>query len=100
MEEENAIKFATLHLMGKAHDWWFHRVTTLGHGHITSYRISLRDSLIGLTGRILSFISKSSRRKANMVYIRILLNIFKGWQLRFHICRSIPFIDDIYRGTK
>lgn len=38
MEEENAIKYATLHLLGKAHDWWFHEVTTLGHGQITSYR--------------------------------------------------------------
>jgi hypothetical protein len=37
MEEENAITYATLHLLGKAHDWWFHGVTTLGHGHITSY---------------------------------------------------------------
>jgi hypothetical protein len=38
MEEGNAIKYATLDLMGKAHDWWFHGITTLGHGHVTSYR--------------------------------------------------------------
>jgi hypothetical protein len=38
MEEGNAIKFATLYLMGKAHDWWFHGMTTLGHEHVTSYR--------------------------------------------------------------
>jgi hypothetical protein len=37
MEEGNAIKYATLHLMGKAHDWWFHGMTTLGHEHVTSY---------------------------------------------------------------
>jgi hypothetical protein len=36
MEEERAIKFATLHLNGKAHDWWFHGIITLGHEHITS----------------------------------------------------------------
>jgi hypothetical protein len=38
MEEANAIKYTTLHLMGKAHDWWFHEITTLGHGHVTSYK--------------------------------------------------------------
>ena len=37
MEEEREIKFATLHLNGKAHDWWFHGMTTLGHEHVTSY---------------------------------------------------------------
>jgi hypothetical protein len=37
MEEEKAIKFATLHLNGKAHDWWFHGMTSLGHEHVTSY---------------------------------------------------------------
>ena len=38
MEEGNAIKFATLYLMGKTHEWWFHGMTTLGHEHVTSYR--------------------------------------------------------------
>jgi hypothetical protein len=37
MEEEKAIKFATLHLNGKAHDWWFHGMNTLGHENVTSY---------------------------------------------------------------
>jgi hypothetical protein len=37
MEEGNVIKYATLHLMGKAHDWWFHGMTTWGHEHVTSY---------------------------------------------------------------
>jgi hypothetical protein len=36
-EEEKVIKFATLHLNGKAHDWWFHGMTTLGHEHVTLY---------------------------------------------------------------
>jgi hypothetical protein len=36
MEEREAIKFATLYLMGKEHEWWFHGITTLGHGCITS----------------------------------------------------------------
>jgi hypothetical protein len=37
MMELDAIKFATLYLEGKAHEWWYHGMTTLGHAHITSY---------------------------------------------------------------
>jgi hypothetical protein len=33
----DAIKFATMYLDGKAHDWWYHGLTTLGHNQITSY---------------------------------------------------------------
>jgi hypothetical protein len=38
MVESDAIKFATLCLEGKSHEWWFHGMTTLGHEHIISYR--------------------------------------------------------------
>jgi hypothetical protein len=31
MMEMDAIKFATLYLEGKAHEWWYHGMTTLGH---------------------------------------------------------------------
>lgn len=37
MTEAEAIKFATLHLDGEAHKWWYHRLVTLGHTSITSY---------------------------------------------------------------
>jgi hypothetical protein len=37
MMEMDAIKFSTLYLEGKAHEWWYHGMTTLGHAHITSY---------------------------------------------------------------
>jgi hypothetical protein len=37
MMELDAIKFSTLYLEGKAHEWWYHGMTTLGHAHITSY---------------------------------------------------------------
>jgi hypothetical protein len=37
MEEGKSIKYATLYLMEKAHDRWFHGMTTLGHECITSY---------------------------------------------------------------
>jgi hypothetical protein len=38
MTEAEAISFATLHLEVEAHEWWYHRLVTLGHDHITSYR--------------------------------------------------------------
>jgi hypothetical protein len=38
MTEAKAISFATLHLEGEAHEWWYHGLVTLGHNHITSYR--------------------------------------------------------------
>ena len=38
MTEIEAISFASLHLEGEAHEWWYHGLVTLGHGRITSYR--------------------------------------------------------------
>jgi hypothetical protein len=37
MREMEAIKFATMYLDGKAHDWWYHGLTTLGHNQIVAY---------------------------------------------------------------
>jgi hypothetical protein len=37
MTETYAIKLATLHLDGKAHEWWYHGLVTLGHVEVTSY---------------------------------------------------------------
>ena len=37
MTEVEAIKIATLHLEGEAHDWWFHGLTTMGHAGVTTY---------------------------------------------------------------
>jgi hypothetical protein len=37
MRELEAIKFSTMYLDGKAHDWWYHGLTTLGHIQIVSY---------------------------------------------------------------
>jgi len=37
MTEHEAIKMATLHLEGEAHDWWFHGFTALGNAQIVSY---------------------------------------------------------------
>jgi hypothetical protein len=37
MTEAEEIKYATLHLEGEAHEWWYHGLVTLGHTNITSY---------------------------------------------------------------
>jgi hypothetical protein len=37
IREMEAIKFATMYLDGKAHDWWYHGLTTLGHNQIVTY---------------------------------------------------------------
>jgi hypothetical protein len=38
MTKAEDINFATLHLEGEAHEWWYHGLVTLGHNRITSYR--------------------------------------------------------------
>jgi hypothetical protein len=38
MTDTEAISFATLHLEGEAHEWWYHGLVTLGRSRITSYR--------------------------------------------------------------
>lgn len=37
MPKEDAIRFATLHLEGGAHAWWYHGLITLGYNLITTY---------------------------------------------------------------
>ena len=37
MLEEEATKYAIVHLDGLAHEWWHHGMVTLGHNQITSY---------------------------------------------------------------
>lgn len=37
MLESKVIKYATLHLDGEAHEWWYLGSFTLGHASITSY---------------------------------------------------------------
>ena len=38
MTEIEAIKYATLHLEGVAHDWWYHGMVTLQHNQVTEYQ--------------------------------------------------------------
>jgi hypothetical protein len=37
MTDAYAIKLATLHLDGEAHEWWYHGLVTLGHVKVASY---------------------------------------------------------------
>ena len=37
MIKTDAIKLATLHLDGEAHEWWYHGLVTMGHNTVTSY---------------------------------------------------------------
>lgn len=38
MIEVEAIKYATLHLEGAAHGWWYHGMVTLQQNQVTSYQ--------------------------------------------------------------
>ena len=37
MREMDTIKFSTMYLEGKSHDWWYHGLSTLGHNQIVAY---------------------------------------------------------------
>lgn len=37
MREADAICFSTLHLERDEQEWWYHRLITLGHLHVTTY---------------------------------------------------------------
>ena len=45
MPEEEAIKYAAIHLDGLAHKWWHHGMVTMGHAHITLY-VEFKERLI------------------------------------------------------
>jgi hypothetical protein len=80
MREMEAIKFATMYLDGKAHDWWYHGLTTLGHNQIVSYteftqriidRFDLGDPELH---------SGSSPNSSKQVWLRHTLMSSRGWQ--------------------
>jgi hypothetical protein len=58
MFESEAITFATLHLEGEAHEWWYRGLVTLGHNQITYYKGSQRILWITLIKRIHRFSSE------------------------------------------
>ena len=77
MREMEAITFSTMYLDGKAHDWWYHGLTTLGHNQIVSY-IEFTQRLIDrfdLGDPELHF-----RKLTQQVRLRHILMSSRGWQ--------------------
>jgi hypothetical protein len=110
MTESEAISFATLHLEGEAHEWWYHGLVTLGHNRITSYlefterlmeRFDRRDpelhfrdlTQLRQTVSVEAFISKFqwkavavsdiSEHRLVMFFIEALINPLRGWVKHF-----------------
>lgn len=59
MTEEEAIKFAILHLEDLAHEWWHHGIVTQEFGQVNSYADFTQKWWTGLTGKIRKHTSKS-----------------------------------------
>jgi hypothetical protein len=110
MTESEAISFATLHLEGEAHQWWYHGLVTLGHSHITSYleftetlteRFHKRDpelhfrdlTQLRQTGSIEAFITEFKRKVVVvsnvsehglvMLFTKALTRPLRGWVKAF-----------------
>jgi hypothetical protein len=110
MIESEAISFATLHLEGQAHEWWYRGLMTLGHSHITSYlefterlmeRFDRRDpelyfkdlTQLRQTGSIEAFITEFQRKavavseisehRLVMLITETLTDPLRGWVKAF-----------------
>jgi hypothetical protein len=110
MTESEAISFATLHLDGEAHEWWYHGLVTLGHNHITSYlefterlmeRFDRRDpelhfrdlTQLRQTGSVEAFITEFQRKavvvsdisehRLVMLFTEALTEPLRGWVKAF-----------------
>ena len=106
MIEIDAIKLATLHLDGEAHEWWYHGLVTLGHNTITSYsdftqrlmerfdkkdlEIHFKDlaqlkqtgsaeTFISEFQRISVMVSNISESRLIMLFTEALINPLRGW---------------------
>ena len=59
MVEEDALKMTIFHLEGKASDWWFHGLRTLGHDQILSYEGFFDALMRYLRGKTPNSLSKN-----------------------------------------
>lgn len=111
MPEDEAIKFAALHLEGVAHERWHHGMVTLGHDQITSYvefterfidRFDGRDPELNFkelaqlkqSGPVDSYITKFQRlsvlvsdiseRRLVVLFMDRLMEPLKGWVKGFN----------------
>jgi hypothetical protein len=110
MTESEVISFATLHLEGEAHEWWYHGLVTLGHSRITSYlefterlmeRFDRRDpelhfrdlTQLRQTGSVEAFITEFQRKavavtdisehRLVMLFTEALTDPLRGWVKAF-----------------
>ena len=110
MQEDEAIKFATLHLDGVAHDWWHHGMYTLGHHAVNTYQeftsrlieqfdkkepelyfrklAQLRqtgslDSYIGEFQRVAVMVTGISERRLIILFVEGLTEPMRGWVKAF-----------------
>lgn len=106
MVEDEAIKYATLHLEGIAHEWWHHGQLVLGHKQINTYAVfterfidrfdskdpelHLKDlTLLRQTNTVEQYISefeklavlvtKITERQKTVIFIDGLFDTIKGW---------------------
>jgi hypothetical protein len=77
MREMDSIKFSTMYLEGKAHDWWYHGLTTLAHNQIVAYIEFTWRLLTGLNKGIQSYISGNSPKSSRQDHQRYILRSFR-----------------------
>ena len=89
MTEVEAIKLATLHLDGDAHEWWYHGLVTLGHSSITLY--------LDFTQRIIERFDKKYPEIHFLELAQIKkIGSLEAFILDFH--RLVVMVKDIYEA--
>jgi len=113
MSKEEAIKFATLHLEGVAHEWWYHGLVTLRHNQVTSYikfieklidhfdgkdpklnfkdlaqvkQISIVDNYVTEFQRLSILVTNISERCQIVLFMDGLREPLRGWTKGFNPC--------------
>jgi hypothetical protein len=110
MREMEAIKFSTMYLDGKSHNWWHNGLTTLGHNQIVSYtkftqrlidrfdlgdpelhfqeltqlkKIGTTEAYIDEVHRLAVMVQDMSPTKLMMFFTEGLMEPLKGWVKAF-----------------
>jgi hypothetical protein len=123
MREMESINFATMYLYGKAHDWWYHGLTTLGYNQIVTYteftqrlidrfdqgdtelhfreltqlkKIGVVEVYIEEFQRLAVMVQDISQTRLMMLFTEGLMEPLKGWVKSFH---PTNLHDSIWRIT-
>jgi hypothetical protein len=109
MTEAEAIKYATLHLEGEAHEWRYHGQVKLGHANITSYvdftqslmnrfdrdpeihfrelaqlrQTGLPEAYITNFQRMVVMVTDISQQRLVMLFTKDLIEPLRGWVKAF-----------------